>query len=69
MPHFIPGPDLTGQTFNRLTVIERAPYNLNGITWICRCSCGGFTDANSYQLTHGIKKSCGCLRRELHGKR
>lgn len=65
MPRGRSGRDLTGLTFGRLTVIERAPYRLNDATWICRCSCGGTTDATSYQLTHRKKSSCGCIRREL----
>lgn len=55
--------DLIGQTFARLTVVERAPYTLNDTTWVCRCACGNMTDATTYQLRHGVKKSCGCIRR------
>ena len=55
--------DLIGQTFARLTVIERAPYRLNDATWVCRCACGNLTDATTYQLRHDVKRSCGCLRR------
>lgn len=55
--------DLIGQTFSRLTVVERAPYTLNDTTWVCRCACGNMTDATTYQLRHGAKKSCGCIRR------
>jgi hypothetical protein len=32
--------DLTGQTFNRLTVIEEAGKNKRGeALWLCKCSC------------------------------
>lgn len=55
--------DLIGQTFARLTVIERAPYTLGGTTWVCKCTCGNMTDATTNQLQHGHKRSCGCLRR------
>lgn len=56
--------NLIGQTFARLTVIERAPYRLNDATWVCRCTCGNLTDATTYQLRHGRKRSCGCLNKK-----
>lgn len=55
--------DLTGQTFNRLTVL-RLSDKKRGTTylWECRCSCGNKEPvyAMTYQLTHNKKKSCGC---------
>lgn len=59
--------DLTGQTFNRLTVIGLSDKKKDTTyLWECVCSCGN-TDkiyATTYQLTHGRKKSCGCLHTE-----
>lgn len=55
--------DITGQRFGRLTVIKRADSR----TWYCKCDCGNITKADSYQLRHGITKSCGCFHRELCG--
>ena len=56
---------LVGQTFNRLTVVERAGSNKNGSAlWLCRCSCGGATTLRTVELTKGHTKSCGCLAKE-----
>ena len=56
---------LVGQTFNRLTVVERAGSNKNGSAlWLCRCSCGGATTLRTADLTKGHTKSCGCLAKE-----
>jgi len=59
--------DLTGQTFNRLTVIKRVGSNkANGnALWLCRCVCGNKINADSYALRHGKTKSCGCLAKEI----
>ena len=35
--------DLTGQKFNMLTVIERAPNVGHNTAWYCRCDCGKIT--------------------------
>lgn len=59
--------DLTGQTFNRLTVIEQDMNKYaetQEVFWKCRCSCGNFKSVRTYDLTHGKTKSCGCLRNE-----
>lgn len=58
--------DLTGQTFGRLTVIERIsnhPSN-NKTRWTCECSCGSSTAVFSADLISGNTKSCGCLHKE-----
>lgn len=58
--------DLTGQVFERLTVLGVAGKDKRGSTlWECSCSCGHTTTALTYQLRSGLKKSCGCLSREL----
>ena len=65
MPNFI---DLTGQKFNRLTVIERIANSDSGrIRWRCKCDCGGETITQSYCLRSGHTRSCGCLQREAVG--
>lgn len=58
--------DLTGKTYNRLTVIERASPPKKGaeIQWRCLCICGEITVVRSYLLRTGHTKSCGCLQRE-----
>jgi hypothetical protein len=55
--------DLTGYTFEHLTVIER---DLTATTaehsWWCRCLCGNTVSVRSYMLRKKRTRSCGCLR-------
>lgn len=54
--------DLTGQQFERLTVIEEAGRNnRKEVLWKCKCACGNFTEVTTYRLRKGETKSCGCL--------
>ena len=59
--------DLTGQTFNRLTVLGRSPHNTNQNKpkWICRCECGKIVEVGGYELKSGNTKSCGCWNKEV----
>lgn len=65
MPAFV---DLTGHTYGRLTVVERAEEcQINGrlrTKWVCTCECGGITVAIGHNLRTGTTKSCGCLQVE-----
>jgi len=57
--------DLTGQRFGKLTVIDPLSRRHNGnrsMFWLCRCDCGGSTEARADALKSGAKLSCGCLR-------
>ena len=57
--------DLTGQRFNRLTVIKRAK-NQNGKTmWLCKCDCGTEKVVRADSLKDGSIQSCGCLSKEI----
>lgn len=61
--------DILGQTFSRLTVIQRAPTP-KGETrayWLCRCSCGETLVTSGGNLRSGNTRSCGCLQREIAG--
>ena len=60
--------DLTGQTFNRLTVVSRN-FSKNKTAWNCACSCGNTVIAQSSNLKSNNTKSCGCLNSELIIKR
>lgn len=58
--------DLTGQVFDRLTVIKRvddyiSPKGQRKVQWLCRCDCGNERLVVSGDLTNGNTKSCGCL--------
>lgn len=57
--------DLTGHRFGRLVCLNPTAERgrAGGTVWRCQCDCGGLCLAVSTQLTHGYKKSCGCLSR------
>ena len=62
--------DLTGQRFNRLTVVGLGKRNSNGqIQWKCKCDCGNIVFATTTYLKTGHTKSCGCYNREEASKR
>ncbi len=63
--------NLTGQTFGRLTVLERAgSYHKNGnVQWECRCDCGNIPIIRGQNLTSGRSRSCGCLNKMFARKR
>ena len=52
--------DLTGMTFGRLTVIERAPNIGNLTAWLCRCECGKEIIVTAGDLKRKHTTSCGC---------
>lgn len=61
--------DLTGQTFERLTVIKRvddyiSPSGYHSVQWLCKCKCGNNTIVTSENLKSGNTKSCGCYSKE-----
>lgn len=61
--------DLTGQSFGRLTIIQKSVRPSNGVKWasvkwMCRCSCGQIAHVDAGKLRNGHTRSCGCIRRE-----
>jgi len=53
--------DLTGQSFGELVVLGYAGNNhKKHRTWECRCSCGNVVIVATYELSQGVKVSCGC---------
>lgn len=57
--------DLTGKTFGRLTVIERAESTKHGAArWRCKCDCGNEKIVIGDELRKGNTKSCGCYAKE-----
>jgi len=59
--------DLTGKTFERLTVIKRIGSNKHRESiWLCKCSCKLENEVivTSSNLRSGNTKSCGCLNQE-----
>lgn len=58
-------PDISGEKFNRLTVVSRADNKGGQAHWKCICECGKETTVAGSFLRRGITKSCGCLRKEV----
>jgi hypothetical protein len=54
-------PDMTGQVFGKLTVVERVESR-RGARWLCACECGRETIVYGSNLRNGRTKSCGCVR-------
>jgi len=62
--------DLTGKRFGRLIVIERSGSDKRGNSmWLCKCDCGTEKVIRGEKLNSGQTKSCGCLMRELIGRK
>ena len=61
----MPEIDLTGQRFNRLSVISRAGTDKRGeARWECLCDCGNKTVVLGSHLRRGETQSCGCFAKE-----
>lgn len=66
--------DLTGQTFGKLTVLEKdieKSKQLQKSYWFCKCSCGNPKIKSIYgnHLKTGATQSCGCSRiKDLTGQ-
>lgn len=58
--------DITGQTFGRLTVIERSGSRDRKALWRCHCSCGRETVVIGKLLRTGRTRSCGCLNVDIN---
>jgi hypothetical protein len=56
-----PRKDLTGEIFNRWTVLGR----VDGDKWQCRCQCGTERNVDGGNLRFNRSKSCGCLQKEI----
>lgn len=59
--------DLTGKTFNRLTVTDLVlanPGSGGQRIWLCSCSCGNTVEVPTASLVNANTKSCGCLKTE-----
>ena len=60
--------------FGRWLVLSRAEDHIthkgyHHIMWNCICECGTIRTVRGKSLTGGISKSCGCLQKEIIGKR
>lgn len=66
--------DLTGQIFERLTVLYQAedyisPSGSHVACWWCRCICGKELSVRGDSLKSGRTLSCGCLNTEKFNER
>jgi hypothetical protein len=62
--------DLAGQTFGRLTVLERRGSTPGrAALWLARCICGSEVVVVGRHMRTGNTQSCGCLFRETVGAR
>lgn len=58
--------DLTGQKFNRLTVIRLCGRDKYGkILYECQCDCGNKCVTHARSLKSGHCKSCGCYNHDI----
>lgn len=52
-------PDLTGQVFGELTVLQRAENpKARGTVWVCQCACGSEYEVQGTLLTTGRRTRC-----------
>ena len=56
--------DERGNTYNFLTVIDRAPNDASGrAQWLCQCKCNKMVIVKGAALRNGKTKSCGCYQK------
>lgn len=69
MKRNLPQAIFQGDQFGRLTVIRKVGRTPGGASlWLCQCSCGNRTRANTGNLRAGRHRSCGCLGRDTHSR-
>lgn len=57
----MPVVDMSGRSFDQLTVLDRAPNNRHQqAMWRCRCACGNTVVVRGMNLRDGNTGSCGC---------
>lgn len=62
--------DISGQQFGRLIAIEPTDKRQwREVVWKCKCLCGNISYVVIGSLLNGATHSCGCLQKELVGKR
>jgi hypothetical protein len=60
------GPDLSGRTFGRWTVIRENQKIGKDRYWMCRCSCGNICSVIQYSLMSGGTTKCLKCAKEHH---
>lgn len=59
--------DLKGETFGKLTVVEKAGTKNGSSIWKCMCECGNIKIVAAGNLVSKNTKSCGCLKYSKKG--
>ena len=54
--------DITGETYNYLTVLSYSHNGKGGSFWNVKCTCGNEKVLHIYQIKSGHTKSCGCRK-------
>lgn len=54
-------PNMIGQKYGKLTVIERIGSKNNRSLWKCQCDCGKIINVPRDSLIRGNTQSCGCI--------
>lgn len=62
MPEMI---DITGNVYNRFTVIGFVKKDKSASYWRVRCQCGKEKVLRKADFVYGATKSCGCLKEEI----
>lgn len=57
------------RVYGRLRVLSRAREETGKRCWWVRCECGTTRKVRDFDLRANRYQSCGCLRRELRGKK
>lgn len=60
--------NLVGKRYGRLVVLEKIGVRKRKTYWKCVCDCGKECEADTSSLNYGMKRSCGCLRRDAASK-
>ena len=62
--------DLIGRKFGRLTIVsvEKSGKNYKKKA-VCKCECGNKHKADLDQIKMGQTSSCGCIAKEMRGKK
>lgn len=61
--------NLASQIYGKLTVIKRIGTRSGSPLWLCKCSCGKYTEVNTRSLRSSNTKSCGCIHSEQLAQR
>ena len=61
--------EMKGKRFGRLIVLDVDGKDGRAVTWKVKCDCGTIKVVRGGSLRYGRTRSCGCLLREVAGKR